>query len=296
MNLEQTYIFTEIIRCAKIGFHAINSFHKMHNLKLHIWCSTSDVQLIPDNSNNILHLVEENSELYKDFDSGHKGTSHLWTKLILELPEEYTHIIHFDSDVVFRGDIINDVNEKLLNYDLVGPIRPYKNNPNNRDDIRHLHDVVQTYCFGFNRSLITMKDKTILWNWVRGYPVQFSHGVIDFFDPVSFHIIYNGGKIYNIDSDVIGGINTQGTRINKYSDINDTFDVGDKIIHFASVGSGLNFTNLILNKTPIYVPKTYVEFAIKRYDLYSKIFYDNKILINNENDHIVEKIKCLLQE
>jgi hypothetical protein len=301
--IDDTYIFTEIIRCGEIGFHAIKSFHKHHNLKIHIWCSNEDISFVPDHKNNEIHIIEKDSDLYKDFDSGHKGTSHLWTNLILDLPEKYKKIIHFDSDVYFRGNIVDDIVDGLKTHELVGPVRPYKNNPNNRDDIRKYPDVSQTFCFGFNREYVTQKNvlnlpinKETLWNWVRGYPTQFLHDVIDYFDPVSFFIIYNGGKFKIINENVIGGINGQGSRVNKYEHLNKNFDVGDKIIHFASVGSGLNFCKMIDNKNQINVPSSYVNYAINKYDIYSQLFFNNKILNTNENDNMVNDLKQFILE
>lgn len=289
--MDSTYIFTEIIRCGQIGYHAIQSFHKYHNLPLHIWCSQDDVQHIPQHTNNHIHIIPKDSDAYTFFDSGHKGTSYLWTNLIYDLPAQYTHLLHFDSDVLFLGNILDQIVEDTKSYDLIGPARPYKNNPNNRDDIRHLPDVVQTYCFAFSRNKIQMPNKSILWDWVRGYPTQFPHPVIDYFDPVSFTILKNDGKIKYLDADVMGGVNTYGKRNNKHGELNQVFDVGDAIIHFASVGSGLNFCNMIQQNIQIQVPQSYVTFAIERFDIYSQLFFDKKVLHSTKNDTMVTKLK-----
>jgi hypothetical protein len=291
--MSNLHIYTEIIRCGQIGTQAISSFHKHHNLKLNIYCSDDDLQYIPDNSNNIIHIIQKNSELYNNFNEGHKGTSHLWTNLILDLPNEIKYLIHFDSDVFFFGNLVDDIIKELENYDLVGPIRPYKNNPNLQINERR-DDVLNTFCFGFNRDLIKMRDKKILWNWVRGFPVNFPHKVIDFFDPVSFHILYNGGKIKFIDENTIGGINYLFSRKNKHEELNAIFDVGDKIIHFASVGSGQNFNNMLQNKKKINVPMSYIKFALERFDIYSQLFFNKKVINSDKNDILVDKLKKLI--
>jgi hypothetical protein len=289
------HIFTEVIRCGKIAIQAIESFHRYHpELKLNIYVGEDDIQSIPSHPNNIIHVIGKTTTLYQAFDDGHKGTSLLWTNLILELPNTVKKLIHFDSDVIFFGDAVQDILNGLNKDDLVGPIRNYVHNPNNRDDVRHLKDVVQTYCFGFNREKITMKDLPTLHNWVRGYPVNFPHQVIDFFDPVSFHILYNGGTVGYVGEDDFGGTNFFGKRTNKYQELNSVFDVGSKIIHFASVGSGLNFSSMMKEHKPIKVPISYVKFAIKRYDIYSQLFFGEKILRNNENDEIVGKMRAYL--
>jgi len=302
--MSDTYIFTEMIRCGNIGSQAIKSFHKHHDVDLHIWCSQEDVFYIPTHKNNIIHVIETGSELYNDFDEGHKGTSHLWTNLILDLPDHIKKIIHFDSDVYFRGNMVDDIVEGLHFYELVGPVRPYKNNQNNRDDVRKYSDVVQTYCFGFHREFITKNNtldllinKENLWNWVRGHSTNFIHDVIDFFDPVSFLILYNGGKCKTIDENIIGGIKNNGLRDNKYGILNNDFDVGDKIIHFASVGSGLNFCKMIKRNKQIKVSPPYIKYAIIKYDIYSRIFFNTRLLDTTDtinNNEIVHKFKALI--
>jgi hypothetical protein len=290
------HIFTEVIRCGKIAIQAINSFHKYHkDLKLNIYCAEEDIEHIPSHENNIIHLIKKDSELYNAFDNGHKGTSKLWSDLILDLPSDITHMIHFDSDVMFFGNAVDDIIDGLKTHDLVGPNRNYIHNPNGREDVRKYNDVVQTYCFGFNRKLVSQKNRQILHNWVRGYPVEFPHPVIDFFDPVSFNIIYNGGKVKHMHEDQFGGTNFYGKRTNKYEELNSIFDVGDKIVHFASVGSGLNFYNMMNNKKIITVPMSYVQFSLKRFDIYSRLFFDKKILKTSENDELIEKMTAFIK-
>jgi len=82
-----------------------------------------------------------------------------------------------------------------------------------------------------------------------------------------------------------------GTRNNKNRELNAIFDVGDKIIHFAGVGSGLNFTNMATNNKKISVPSSYVKFGMERYNLYSQIFFNKRIIDSNVNDVTVEKFK-----
>ena len=119
----------------------------------------------------------------------------------------------------------------------------YKHNLNNRDDIRHHPDVVSTYCFGFNARLIDLFPFQTLMNMCRGFYNPLGWNALDFFDPVSFNILKNGGKAYYFDFNIIGGLNEKGSKLNNYKDLNGLMgDVGDKIIHFSSVGSGLNFT------------------------------------------------------
>lgn len=91
-------------------------------------------------------------------------------------------------------------------------------------------------------------------------------------------MLENGATIQYIDVDVIGGVNHQGGRENKLGSENVIFDVGSKITHFAGVGSGRNFANMIRERKPIQVPRSYVEFGLKRYDIYSRIFFGKAVL------------------
>jgi hypothetical protein len=269
------FIFTEMIRCGNIGYHAILSYFKHHSHPLHIFLGEDDVQFIPIDLRITLHIIDKNSPTFKGFDQGHLGTSMLWRDIFLENHNE--KIIHFDSDVYFTGNIIDDIIEKLEDNDLVGSFRPYKLNPNNMDHVRQYPDCIQTYCVGINTSKTTITNPDDLQNMIRGY--LWKHPVIDYFDPVTFHMRENGARIVYLDIDVIGGVDQLGKRNNKYS-LNEFFDVGSKIIHFAGVGSGRNFYNMkVENKSPD-VPNTYVDWAVERYDFYLRLFYNKYILSN----------------
>jgi hypothetical protein len=297
---ENYFIFSEIVRCGIIGRVAYDTFHKFHpTLKLHIFGRKEDFEHIIEHPNNILHELDNYPEIIKAFDSGHVGTSMVWAKVMLEAKENY--IIHFDSDVVFRGDMVQDVINYLQEYDIVGGMRNYPNNPNNRDDVRHLPDLTQTYCFGFNKSLNYITDSSLLARFIENsvdnnvvtkarakYPEYGFLPTIDFFDPIAFNMMKIGASIKIIDKDVIGGTNDEGKRINKYGILNRDMDFGDKIAHFASVGSGLNFLNMMNAGKHIDVPQWYVDYALGKLDLYMRLFYDKKILDDEKNKTFLE--------
>ena len=134
----------------------------------------------------------------------------------------------------------------------------------------------------------------ILQNWVSGFTVQYPHRVIDFFDPVSFHILYNGGKPLFMDANAFGGTTIEGKRNNKHEELNSVFDVGDKIIHFSSVGLGLNFYKMLKSGKQIPMPQSYVGFAMNRFDIYSQLYFNNRILNNNDNTEITNKMRAFL--
>lgn len=289
MTVDDIFIFTEVIHCGIIGRVAFQTFHKFHNRKLHIYGRKEDFEAIEEHPNNVLHPLDDSPEIIAAFQAGHKGTSKVWTKAILEAKEKY--LIHIDSDVVFRGDAVEEVIKKLGEYDLVGPIRPYPNNPNKRDDVRFLPDVTSTYCFGFNKDLILVKEPHLLEPLIENnlkipiiqeimmkYPWYQYVPTIDYFDPIAFIMVQNRAKICILDIDIMGGFAQDGSKKNKYGVLNEDCDFGDKIIHFASVGSGLNFLQKMKSGTAIQVPEWYVEYSLGKLDLYLRLFYKRSCL------------------
>jgi len=276
----EPFIFTEMIRCGEIGTHAIESFHEHHpDLVVNIFLGPEDLQFIPDHPNNRCHLIRKDTPIYDAFNMGHLGTSMLQERIFTSNPGK--KLIHFDADVYFTGNIIDDIIEGLKTHDLVGSFRPYRLNPNKRDDLRKYADAIQTYCFGVNTAKITVKDPDILAKYIQGH--GWRHPTLDYFDPVTFHILDNGGTIKYLPVEVIGGVDQEGNRKNGYL-INEEFDYGDKIIHFAGVGSGRNFHTMRLNNQTPHVPEFYVQFGIERYDMYLRIFSGKSILPDTKYD------------
>lgn len=285
------FIWTEVFNCSEIGIKAIETFFKYHkDLKLHVYGFMEDLNKIP----NLKNLVKVNfdkeasifskklseKKLKKGFSKGHLGTALLWREIILNT--QHNHLIHFDSDIIFQGNIIEDLITYSEKYDLVGPTRPYKYNQNNYSTSLKLPDICQTCCFYFNKSKISKRKRRSFLKMVLGSYNPYGFQVIDFFDPVMFDIYFNGGKIFNLSFDIVGGVNSLASRDNKYKEINnfDTdfkIDYGEKMIHFSAVGSGLNFFK---NINKINVPKSYVDYAIDRYALYSKVYLNKDIGID----------------
>jgi len=287
------FIFTEIVRCGLIGKLAMKTYHMYHEHPVHIFGRREDFKHIEPHPNNILHELDNDHMITKAFDNGHLGTAMLWATVIRSVPDD--EIVHFDSDVIFRGDIVNDVISKLKEgYDLIGGSRNYKHNPHGRseDHVRYLPDTVATACFGFRKSKIGLEkyDYDTLRRMCQGAYNPLGHPFIDFFDPVSFVIMHNKGRVYYIDHNVIGACDPFGNRINKYGEINTLIDLGDKFCHFASVGSGLNFITMKQKGIVNSVPSTYVLFAVKKYDLYLRLFCNSSCLPENEN---TENLKYL---
>lgn len=275
------FIFSECVNCPEIGYVAYKSFkEKYPDLILNLYLCSEDYDFLKNklSSRNLNYYILPDEFKLLFFESGHLGTSKLWSYIILNdnIPNK---VIHFDSDIYFRkNNLLNDIISKLERYDIVGPPRPYKKNMNGRNDLDHLPDLVQTFCFGFNKNKINLDNvnKKELYKHIQGKTFD-NEPILDFFDPISRNII-NSGEIYIINSDTVGGVcNLKGNRNNKYGMFNHWFDVGDEIIHFAAVGSGINFYKSKKKNKTINVPQSYVDYAINHYYLWRYFFEDNSI-------------------
>jgi hypothetical protein len=273
------FIFTIAYNCGKVLNKMLESFHKHHNAKIHIFGTHKDFKAAMKHPNNeyIDLSVDDNVRHY--FQQGHLGTSYIWTKVMKKEYGDYSKIIQIDSDVIFREECLSDITSKFDDgYDLIGPRRAYKNTkivpPHiGEEQIRNLEDVVSTFFLGVNLDKISDHDFNTLHRMVVGYHNPFGHAIIDFFDPVSFDILHNGGKICYLPFEDYGSCNDQGEFDNGHPELNDLYDFGNKIIHFAGIGSGMNF---YYNGNGN-VPPTYTEWAKKRFSLYMKVFYDEDI-------------------
>lgn len=303
--MDNTFIFTEIVNCGKIGKIALDSFHKYHNYKVHIYGTKEDFEYIDTHPNNVFIEIEAN--ILNAFKYGHRGTAMLWEKAILET--EHNQIIHFDSDTIFRENIIDEILSIAKDYDIIGPIRNYHHNPCKRDDVRHLADLCQTNCILFKKDKINLQksvfkisdlNPSFVFKYIKyqikkllgkvplsefaqkiygSYPL-YRFKTLDFFDQVMFDMIRNGARIYHLSENEVGGCDKYGKRDNKFTNINNfptpyKIDFGNKLVHFSCVGSGMNFYN---NREAVKnVSESYVHCALDRYALFCKIFYNKDI-------------------
>lgn len=307
--MNDVFIFTEVVNCGKIGRIALDSFHKYHNHKVHVYGTADDFKQLVEHPNNI--LIEVPPSVLKGYTNGHIGTALLWEQIIKTCPT--TYMLHFDSDVIFRAPVVDDMVALTPEYDLIGPIRNYHHNPHHNPSIRHLTDICQTNCTLWNKERISAhyltssyrlpsisslaatapiqlarRLKWIIKTALRGQKMstfaRMIHGTynpfpfptIDFFDPVMFDMIKNGASIYHLDVDDVGGCNYFGKRDNLHKAINNfptkyKLDFGTKLVHFSCVGSGMNFYHH--PERTLYVGKEYVDASLDRYALFCKIFY-----------------------
>jgi len=288
------FIFSEAYDCGLILKKCLETFFQYHpDVTVRVFGTAKDFKEI-DRFKNIEYFeLSEDQELKECFKYGHLGTAHIGARVIKEFSAGYDYIIHFDSDLIFRKECLSLLINKLEKYDLIGPRRCYSNNMNGRTDLADLKDVSQTYFYAFNKNKISNYDFNTLRQMIVGYHNPLGHPILDYFDPVSFDILKNGGKIWFLDENDVGGLNLEGNRNNKYSDLNKDMDFGSVLCHFAGCGSGKKF----YHKGADNVPQSYVDWAKKRFCLYMKLMYNqdigeyDKAYYEQLNDHI--GIKCL---
>ncbi|MES2767743.1 MAG: hypothetical protein V4596_01245 [Bdellovibrionota bacterium] len=291
------FIYMDIYRCGKVARVAVNSFVKHYpDLELHLFGVADDFLWLEDMSSKgrlVFQDISSDSALLRRWDvHGHWGTAHLWAKLIQTRSEKF--LLHLDSDIIFRGPALDPIFKAIdEGFDLVGSPRNYKNNLNKRDDIRYLPDLVQTAIFAFNRELVSQHEFEELVEMARGHYNPLGHPVIDFFDPVMFEILKNGGNICYLDVDDFGGTHREGHRNNRHTELNNTLgDLGTLFCHYSSVGSGLKYFHDPL--TRVFTPKFYVQHGLMRYWSFCKFFYNQDLPVNTDKqkfEKVYEKYK-----
>lgn len=287
----KAFIFTESYGCGLILKKCLESFFKYHpNTIVHVFGTHKDFKELGKFKNVEYIELSEDLELKECFKHGHLGTAHIGARVITEFSKGFDYIIHFDSDVIFQKESLSLLYDKIdEGYDLIGPVRCYKNNMNGRTDLSELSDVTQTYFYAFNKTKISNYSFTDLRSMIVGFHNPLNHPILDYFDPVSFDILKNGGKSCFLNTDLVGGLTLEGNRKNKYEILNSDMDFGENLMHFAGVGSGMKFHFQGAEQTN----QSYVDWALKRFALYYKLFYGISIP-NTEVDN--EKFELLKKE
>lgn len=270
---QDNFVFTIAYGCGLILSKALESFHKYHDHKVHIVGTYKDFKQLPKHKNNEYIDVTADNNLKELYKNGHQGTAYIWTKVIKGDYTNSNNIIQIDSDVIFREECLSDIINRFNDYDLIGPRRNYRNNPCNRDDVRSYQDVVSTYFTGFKKDKISNYDFNTIFNMAVGYHNPLNHPVLDFFDPISFDILKNGGKVFYLDNENYGSGDENGNKKNSFGDLNSIMDFGQNVCHFAGVGSGKSF----FENGNGNVPESYTEWAKRRYSLYMKLLHNQDI-------------------
>jgi hypothetical protein len=298
---ENYFIWTEVFNVGEVSRPMVESFIQHHqNLQLNIFGTQKDLETLPSNpclrkivfprtgepprSGDVIipsksrYLASE-EYILRGYEEGHLGTARLWTWIISNVKSH--GLIHLDSDVIMFDNLVADLIIALeQGAAVVGGRRPYLFNRNMRDDVRSRKDVVRTDAFGFVPQFIKPKRYSDLVRKIRGFALPTELPVIDFFDPISFEIMSNGGEFQFLGSDLVGGFDSEGRKSNIFSMLNDRsddllIDIGAKMMHFSSVGSGLFYSKRLPD--PQVVPHTYVNYALRRYRLFEAAFISENV-------------------
>jgi hypothetical protein len=268
------YIFTECYNCPIVIEKMLETYLKFHDIPLNVYCTKGDIEYLSKfNSIKLINFIDvtHDSVLETYHKNGHYGTAYIYRKAINDSPTNY--IIHIDSDVIFFEECLTDIINKFKEgYDIIGTARCYKNNLNGRKDLSNLDDVTQTYFYGFNKNKISKHNDDILLKMIVGLYNPLNHPILDFFDPVAFDIIKNGGKVFFLDKELYGGMDINGSKKNSFGIANEHSDFGSKLIHFAGIGSG---EKTYKNGT---TPNGYFKWGLYRFYIYYRLFYNEKLI------------------
>lgn len=284
-----TFIFSICYNCGKILRKALETFFQYHpGVKVHVFGTAKDFKELKGFKDNLEFVELSGDDRLKEFyKNGHFGTAYIVTKVLKKEYGNYKNIIHFDSDVVFRKECLSDITNAFdEGYDIVGQRRSYEKNRCNRNDLTGIVDSIGTCFFGLNLEKLPEHDFDTLHRMVAGYHNPHSHPILDFFDPVTFDVIYNSGKVKYLDYNDYGASNSDGSWENDYPELNLLFDFGHKFVHFAGIGSGMNF----YYNGDGSVPASYSVWAKERFSLYMKLFYNEDLSVDYNKD-TYEKIK-----
>ena len=295
-NLMGIFIWTEAFNCGEILNPMLSSYIKHHSHPIHVFGSEADFREVTINSSLIIfENLRKKTKLFPNsedkirnaYKKGHRGTAMLWQQIICSRNENI--LIHLDSDTIFLNEVITDLVSAIQNegYAIAGSRRAYRNRgyrKNGRDgkklDLRS--DCVNTDCFAFTKNFFRKRPRFWLRRKILGRRVTLKP-VVDFFDPITFEIVKNGGKVKYMDSP------NRGTS----SLINYESKFMESRISFAAVGSGCNF----YKNGSDGIPEGYSKFALASYSLYASYFLNKDIGIPHLHDEILlSKIKRLDQK
>jgi hypothetical protein len=290
--MKKPFIFTEAYDCGKIANVAIESFLKFHPKEtINVFGKNEDFEEIKNQKGVNFISLDHDQRLKELYEHGHAGTSYIFASVISKKFGDYDRIVHFDSDVLFRGECLSEIYEGFEDgFHLIGQRRNYeKNRPGltlvGGRSVVGIPDTVGTCIFALDLSKVTVSDFELLRRLCVGGASLTGEPILDFFDPVSFHVMSNQGKVKYLSSIDYGAGDENGNWDNGHHELNLLCDFGEKFVHFAGIGSGLKF----IKKGNGSVPDSYAEWAKKRYNIYAALFLFEEIRDDNKEDY--EKFK-----
>lgn len=264
--MSKTIIFTEIVNCGPVGRIMLESFHKYHDRTLTVFCGHDDYSLLKDFYHLDTFIVAP--DFIDLFKKGHAGTARVFAGIFN--PDLHEKVIHLDSDLVFKKESISLIENAFdEGYDIVGSRRCYKNNPGKVPVPDGIPDAVSTYFFGMKTKVLpkgySFEQMCKMW---EGHPIGIDHMILDYGDSIYYHCLKNGAKTKFLDSDLIGGQNSEGSKINKYKS-NLHLDMGEHLSHWGGVGSGYAVEHGLSS------PESgYADWARTRWLLFAQLFYN----------------------
>jgi hypothetical protein len=289
----KVFIWTEAFNCGEILEPMLSSYLAHNEYPIHVYATEKDFQEAKTKSDLVIFESLNSksffgktleSKILKGYTKGHKGTAILWEHIIHSRNEDI--LIHLDSDNIFLADVIEDLIQaiEVEGYDLAGSRRPYRSRHYRRDgkDSKQLDarpDTVNTDCFAFTKHKIKRYPRFWLRWKILGRRVSLKP-VVDAFDPVTFEIIKQNGKVKYMDSPNAGF----------HSTANWSSKFLESRISFAAVGSGCNFFKNGYGT----VPEHYAKYAISSYSLFASQLLNKDIGISPLiNEGITDKLAKL---
>ena len=278
MDMEVPFIWTEALGCGEILDPMIRSYLAHHETPIHVIGYESDLKDLPKENRVIPMVIDDKgknlnlkrSEIQLAYQSGHKGTALLWTKIIKSRREDI--LVHLDADNIFLGDVLSLLLEPMQKgYSITGTRRPYRYRLSGSSflhkTIHHFRrDCVNTHSFAFNRKHIELREEVVM-SFIEGRGRnKFSPyilPVIDFFDNLTFYLARKGKGAFYLDSES----QSRHGHHTRYGTME------SRLISFAAVGSGSAFYKNPSAKTS----ESYKDFALRSYSLFSKYLLDKDI-------------------
>lgn len=272
------FVWTEALGCGEILNPMINSYLKHHLEPIHVVGYIEDLVDLPEDSRIRRVVIDETgsnlnlkeSEIRRAYQSGHKGTALLWTKIIKSRPEQI--LVHLDSDNIFLGDVLSLLLVPMeKGYSVVGTRRPYRYRLSKSTFIHkaihhYRRDCVNTHSFAFNRKHIKLSEETTM-SFIEGRGrnkfTPYILPVIDFFDNLTFYLARKGKGVFYLDSEN----QSRHGHHTRYGTME------SRLISFAAVGSGSAFYKNPSAQTS----ESYKDFALSSYSLFSKYLLEKDI-------------------
>src|ERR1035437_9269007 len=120
--MKDTFVFVIGYNCGLILNKCLESFHKYHDMKIHIFGTHKDFKQIGKHKNNEFVELSGDLQLKEFYKNGHLGTAYIWANVLSGKYTDCKKIIQIDSDIIFKQECISDITSKFEEgYDLIGP-------------------------------------------------------------------------------------------------------------------------------------------------------------------------------